>query len=109
VVTIPESSVASCLALERLTLHAVGPAFHRSIVAAVGNGRLSEIYADLRIIRSHDLDVLRAGSQVASDHRLILESIRAGNADAAAEAAHRHLAPIRDKMVANLQREQSQA
>lgn len=87
--------------------------FHRSIVAAAGNARLSEIYANLHvhlhIIRSHNLDVLRAGSQVASDHRLILEAIRAGDADAAEEAAYRHLAPIRDKMVANLQREQSQA
>ena len=84
-------------------------AFHTAIVAAADNARFLEIYRNLHvhlhIMRSHNFEVLRVASGTVADHQAILDAVGAGDAALAEQAAHEHLAAIRDKMLANLQQD----
>jgi len=84
-------------------------AFHLAIVGASGNQRLMELYRNLHvhlhIMRVHYFRQLEAALQVNSDHRAIIDAIRAGDLAAAETAVSAHIFVIRDRIASNLARD----
>lgn len=84
-------------------------AFHLAIVGASGNQRLMELYRNLHvhlhIMRVHYFRQLEAALQVNSDHRAIIDAIRAGDLAAAERAVSAHIFVIRDRIASNLARD----
>jgi GntR family transcriptional regulator, rspAB operon transcriptional repressor len=84
-------------------------AFHMALVRSAGNSRMTESYqrlnVHLHIMRAHYVRVIRRATDVHSDHAAILSAIRAGDASAARAAASAHLTIVRDRMLAEIERE----
>jgi GntR family transcriptional repressor for pyruvate dehydrogenase complex len=89
--------------------------FHTTIASHCGNPLLIELYGKVldQLFRSHDFDALlsdeRNRSEVArivagaiDDHRRIVDAFEAGDADAMAAAATRHIDSIEHSMVDDL-------
>lgn len=82
--------------------------FHHRLIAQSGNRRLADYVDGLRDMvlvrgvttagRSRSLDA------IVDEHRAILESVQAGDAQAAAEAMRAHIARTRDLLIAQEQR-----
>jgi len=84
-------------------------AFHMALVSSAGNNRMTESYqrlnVHLHIMRAHYVRVIQRASDVHSDHAAILSAIRAGDAAAARAAASAHLTIVRDRMLAEIERD----
>jgi DNA-binding GntR family transcriptional regulator len=84
-------------------------AFHMALVRSAGNTRMTESYqrlnVHLHIMRAHYVRVIQRASDVHSDHAAILSAIRAGDAAAARAAASAHLTIVRDRMLAEIERD----
>jgi DNA-binding GntR family transcriptional regulator len=84
-------------------------AFHRAIVTASGNRRMEELYGNLHvhlhIMRVHYFRELEAAIRIKSDHRAILDAIRAGDLPAAEAAMSAHIFVTRDRIASNLARD----
>ena len=84
-------------------------AFHMALVRSAGNSRMTESYqrlnVHLHIMRAHYVRVIQRASDVHSDHAAILSAIRDGDATAARAAASAHLIIVRDRMLAEIERD----
>jgi DNA-binding GntR family transcriptional regulator len=84
-------------------------AFHMALVRGAGNSRMTESYqrlnVHLHIMRAHYVRVIRRATDVHADHAAILSAIRAGDAAAARAAASAHLTIVRDRMLAEIERD----
>jgi GntR family transcriptional regulator, rspAB operon transcriptional repressor len=84
-------------------------AFHMALVRSAGNSRMTESYqrlnVHLHIMRAHYVRVIRRATDVHSDHAAILSAVRAGDASAARAAASAHLTIVRDRMLAEIERD----
>jgi DNA-binding GntR family transcriptional regulator len=84
-------------------------AFHMALVRSAGNTRMTESYqrlnVHLHIMRAHYIRMIQRASDVHSDHAAILSAIRVGDAAAARAAATAHLTTVRDRMLAEIERD----
>jgi DNA-binding GntR family transcriptional regulator len=84
-------------------------AFHMALVRRADNSRMTESYqrlnVHLHVMRVHYVRVIRRATDVHSDHAAILSAIRAGDAGAARTAASAHLTIVRDRMLAEIERD----
>jgi DNA-binding FadR family transcriptional regulator len=85
-------------------------AFHRALVAGQPSPRLTHLHGLLMgeielCIGQVQAAHLIAGTEVARQHQDILDSIVAGDADAAAGLVRRHIEGARDALIAHVERE----
>lgn len=80
--------------------------FHRALGEAADNRFMIEVQDTLHslITRFTYLGFRRAGTAAGAvaDHRLIVDALRSGDSDAAAEALHNHMHDARQRMLAAL-------
>ena len=88
---------------QRLEFHVLDLAFHEILLDAVNLPRVKEIVAVSRNALDRARQLLASPERLVhtlDEHERIFNAVRAGNADAAAQAMHDHL----DQVVAQLQR-----
>jgi len=76
--------------------------FHRAIIGASGNVVALRSYADLRVhLHTSRLFINREqdAGETATEHRAILDTIAAGQPEAAAQAMRRHLRQSRQRLI----------
>jgi phosphonate utilization transcriptional regulator len=90
-----ERMEAACAAGDAEAYHEVNAAFHERMVELVGNGKLLEIYRkllkELTLYRRHSLGQPGAMQSSVKEHRALLASIAAGDADTAGKLMRDHI------------------
>lgn len=83
-------------------------AFHVAIVESSGNKRIEETYTGLNvhlhIMRAHYFREIQKASEVHADHAAILKAIRRGDISGTRSAISDHLSAVRDRMMADVER-----